>query len=143
MFDMISLRDEFIGAIREIFANEYDTLNSEVEILTNENQKASFPSCVVKIINPITDKRYVDSDDTYNIISLSLNCDLYSKELEDFSLEDSVIMLSQILINGILKKYKNFEVTRNSEVPYRSDTKRITVTFLFDYDNKNKIIYSN
>lgn len=143
MFNQISLRNEFIDDIKEIFGNAYDLLKEEVEVTPKENQEASLPSCVVKILNPITDKRYVDSDNSYNIISLSLNCDLYSKELSDFSLEDSVVILSQILIDGILKKYKSFEVSRNSEVPYRSDTKRITVTFLFDYDNLNKIIYSN
>lgn len=142
-FDEIALRDGYIEDIREIFNKEYNLLGQEVYVDSEFNQEASFPSCVVSILSPTSAERYADSSGTYQYINLSLNCDLYSQKLDNYSLEDSVIKLSQILIKGILEKYSNFIVARNSAVPFRVDTKRRTVTFRFTYDNKNKIIYSN
>lgn len=142
-FDEISIRNEFISHIREIFAKEYDLIGEEVSVVEDENQEATFPCCVVKVLNPISDERYADSDGTYKFINFSLSCDVYSKILDGFSLEDSVIKLKQILIKGFLQKYSNFAVTRDNAVPYRTDTKRRNVTFRCTYDNINKIIYSN
>ena len=142
-FDKIALRDFFIGEIQEIFAKEYDLIETEVETIKSENQEASFPCCVVKILNPVSAERYADSSGTYNYIDLSLDCNIFSNELSNYDLEDSVEKLSQILIKGITKKYSNFVVTRDTEVPFRTDVKRKNVTFRFTYDNVNKIIYSN
>lgn len=142
-FDEIAIRDGFIGDIQEIYNNEYDLIGSEVFVDKEFNQEAGFPSCLVSILEPTSNERYADSSGTYQYINFSLNCDLYSDKLDNFSLEDSVIKLSQILIKGILEKYSNFVVTRNSGVPFRVDVKRRTVTFRCAYDNKNKIIYSN
>lgn len=142
-FNEIELRDSFIKDIQEIYNQAYDVLASEVYVNKRFSQEASFPACVVSILEPTSAERYADSNGTYQFINLSLNCDLYSNELETFSLDDSVIKLSQILIKGILEKYRNFVVTRNSAVPFRTDVFRRNVTFRFTYDHINKIIYSN
>jgi hypothetical protein len=142
-FNEIELRDSFIKDIQEIYNQAYDMLGSEVYVDKRFSQEASFPACVVNILEPTSAERYADSNGTYQFINLSLNCNLYSNELENFSLDDSVIVLSQILIKGILTKYSNFVVTRNSDVPFRSDVFRRNVTFIFTYDHINKIIYSN
>lgn len=142
-FDEIAIRNEFISHIREVFNKEYDLIGDEVYVKEEFNQDASFPSCIVSLIEPTSAEAYADSSGTFNFVNFSLNCDLYSQRIEGFSLEDSIIKLSQILIKGILDKYSNLVVTRNSGVPFRVDTKRRTVTFRCTYDNKNKIIYSN
>lgn len=142
-FDEIAIRNEFIAHIQQVFANEYALIGCEVEVSPRESQNASFPCCLVNLIEPTSAEAYADSDGAFNYINFSLNCDLFSKEIEGFSLDDSIIKLSQILIKGILEKYSNLVVTRNSIVPFRSDTLRRTITFRCTYDNKNKIIYSN
>lgn len=142
-FDEIALRNEFIEAIREGFAEEYDLLKTEVQVDSEEPQEPSFPFCLVSITNPVSDQKYDDSDGSYQIIRFSLECDLYSNALEGFSLNDSVIKLSQLLIKTIITKYPTFVVARNSIVPYRTDVKRRVIDFSCTYDIKNKIIYSN
>jgi hypothetical protein len=142
-FDEIAIRDEFISHIQEVFAKEYDLIGSEVEVAPRESQEATYPCCLVNVINPTSAERYADSGGTYNYINLSINCDLFSNKLDNFSLDDSIIKLSQILIKGVLEKYSNIVVTRNSGVPFRTDVLRRTVTFRFTYDHINKIIYSN
>ena len=142
-FDEIAIRNEFIAHIQEVFAKEYDLIGSEVEVAPRESQEATYPCCLVNLIEPVSAERYSDSDGTFNYINFSLNCDLYSNKINDFSLDDSIIKLSQILIKGILEKYSNLVVTRNNLVPFRTDILRRTVTFRCTYDNKNKIIYSN
>ena len=143
MFDEIAIRNEFISHIKEAFAKEIDLIGCDVEVAPRERQEATFPCCLVNIIEPTSNERYADSDGTFNYVSFSLNCDLFSGEIEGYSLDDSIIKLSQILINGILKKYSNLVITRNSVVPFRTDILRRTITFRCVYDNKNKIIYSN
>ena len=142
-FDEIGLRDSFIADIQEIYNEAYDLIGSEVYVDKKFNQEASFPCTIVNILEPTSAERYADSSGTYQYINLSLNCNIYSNELDNFSLEDSVIKLKQILIKGILTKYSNLIVTRDSDVPFRTDVLRRNVTFRFTYDNINKIIYSN
>ena len=142
-FDEIALRDEFIEVMRENFANYYDLLKTEVYVDSSEPQEASFPCCIVNLVNPVSDQKYDDSNGTFRKIRFSLECDLYSKELDNFKLDDSIIKLSQLLIKIIITKYPTFVVTRNSAVPFRSDVKRRVVDFACTYDIKNKIIYSN
>lgn len=142
-FNEITLRDEFIDTIRSGFDEEHDLLKTEVYVDSEEPQESSFPCCIVSITNPVSDQKYDDSNGSYQIIRFSLECDLYSNQLEGFKLNDSVIKLSQLLIKTIINKYPNFVVTRNSAVPYRTDIKRRVVDFACTYDIKNKIIYSN
>lgn len=142
-FDEIAIRDEFIANIQEVFAKEYDLIKSEVEVAPRESQEATYPCCIVKLLEPTSNEKYADNSSTYNMINFSLNCDIFSNKLEDFTLDDSIITLSQILIEGILEKHKNFVVARNADVPFRSDILRRTVSFRCTYDNINKIIYSN
>lgn len=142
-FNEIAVRNGFMSKITEIFANEYDLLGTEVVVGTSIDQEPSFPCCIVRIVNPVANTAYDDSAGSFRKINFSLECDLYSKELENFSLEDSVIALSQILIQGMIEKYHTFVVTRNMSVPYRTDVKRRVVDFACTYDVENKIIYSN
>lgn len=142
-FDEIALRNEFIEIIREGFTSYYDTLKTEVQVESEEPQETSFPCCIVNISNPVSDQKYDDSEGSFRKIRFSLECDLYSKELDDYKLGDSIIKLSQILIKIIITKYPTFVVTRNSAVPFRSDVKRRVVDFACTYDIENKIIYSN
>ena len=142
-FDEIELRNEFIDKIREGFANYYELLKTEVQVESEEPQQATFPCCLVSIVNPVSEQKYDDSKGSFQIIRFSLECDLYSNELEDYKLGDSIIKLSQILINIVLSNYQNFVVTRNSAVPYRTDVKRRVIDFACTYDTQNKIIYSN
>ena len=142
-FDEIALRYEFIDVIREGFANYYDLLKTEVQVQSEEQQKASYPSCIVNLGNPISDQKYDDSRGSFRKIRFSLECDLYSNELDDFKLGDSIIKLSQLLIKIIITKYPTFVVTRNSAVPFRTEVKRRVVDFACTYDIENKIIYSN
>lgn len=142
-FDEISFRNEFINALKEIFANEYDTLQTEVEVIDNENQESTFPCCVVSVLNPLSNEIYDDSEGTFQKISVSINLDLYSKKLDNFSLSDSIIILSRIALNGLLYKFPNIIVSRNSNAPYRTDVLRRTLTFRMVYDIREKIIYSN
>ena len=60
-FEKIGLRNEFIDVIREGFANYYEILKTEVQVESEEQQEASYPSCIVSIINPISDQKYDDS----------------------------------------------------------------------------------
>lgn len=142
-FDEIAVRNEFMSKISEIFANEYDLIGTEVSIISSIDQEASFPCCVVKIVNPVSNTKYDDSRGSFRKVKFSLECDLYSKELGKYSREDSVILLSQILIKGLINKYHTFVVTRNNSVPYRTDVKRRVVDFSCTYDVETKIIYSN
>ena len=142
-FDEIELRNEFIETIREGFAEYYDLLKTEVQIESEEPQEASFPCCIVNLVNTISDQKYDDSRGSFRKIRFSLECDLYSNELDDFKLGDSIIKLSQLLIKIIITKYPTFVVTRNSAVPFRTDVKRRVVDCACTYDIENKIIYSN
>lgn len=142
-FDEIAIRNEFIEHIQEVFNKQYDIIGSEVEVAPRESQDATFPCCLVNLIEPVSDEKYADSGGTFQFVNFSLNCDLYSNKIDNYSLDDSIIKLSQILISGILDKYSNLIVTRNSDVPFRSDILRRTITFRCTYDSKNKIIYSN
>jgi hypothetical protein len=118
-------------------------LKTEVQVESEEPQEASYPCCIVNLVNPISDQKYDDSKGSFRKIRFSLECDLYSNELDDFKLGDSIIKLSQLLIKIIITKYPTFVVTRNSAVPFRSDVKRRVVDFACTYDIENKIIYSN
>lgn len=142
-FDEIALRNEFVEVMREGFASYYDLLKTEVQVESEEPQEPSFPCCIVNLVNPISDQKYDDSRGSFRKIRFSLECDLYSNELDDFKLGDSIIKLSQLLIKIIITKYPTFVVTRNSAVPFRSDVKRRVVDFACTYDIENKIIYSN
>lgn len=142
-FDEIELRNEFIETIRNGFAEYYDLLGVEVQVESEEPQEASFPCCITRIVSPVSDKKYDDSEGSFKIIRLSLECDLFSDKIADYSATDSVTKLSQMLIQIILSKYHNFVVTRNNAVPFRTDVKRRVVDFACTYDIKNKIIYSN
>lgn len=142
-FDEIALRNEFIEVLREGFASNYELLKSELQISGEFLQEASFPCCLVSIINPISDQKYDDSNGSYQLIRFSLECDLYSNKLENYSLTDSITKLSQLLIKIIISKYPTFVVTRNSIAPFRTDVKRRVIDFACTYDIKNKIIYSN
>ena len=142
-FDEIALRNEFIKVMREGFANYYDLLKTEVQVESEEPQEASYPCCIVNLVNPISDQKYDDSEGSFRKIRFSLECDLYSNELDDFKLGDSIIKLSHLLIKIIITKYHTFVVPRNSAVPFRTDVKRRVVDFACTYDIENKIIYSN
>lgn len=142
-FDEIELRNEFIEIIREGFTSYYDTLKTEVQVKSEEPQEPSFPCCIVNLVNPISDQKYDDDRGSFRKIRFSLECKLSSNELDNFSLEDSIIILSRLLIKIIITKYPTFVVTRNSAVPFRSDVKRRVVDFACTYDIENKIIYSN
>ena len=111
-FDEIELRNEFIETIRNGFAEYYDLLGVEVQVESEEPQEASFPCCITKIVNPISDKRYDDGDNSFNVIRFSLECDLFSDAIDDYSATDSVAKLSQMLINIILSKYKEWQAQR-------------------------------
>ena len=110
-FDEIALRNEFIEVMREGFANYYDLLKTEVKS-SEEPQEASYPCCIVNLVNPISDQKYDDSNGSFRKIRFSLECDLYSNELDDFKLGDSIIKLSQLLIKIIITKYPTFVVTK-------------------------------
>ena len=142
-FDEIELRNEFINTIREGFAEYYDLLGAEVQVESEEPQEATFPCCIAKLVNPISDQKYDNSSGSYQIIRFSLECDLYSNRIADYTATDSITKLSQLLIKIIISKYPTFVVTRNSQVPFRVDIKRRVVDFACTYDIKNKIIYSN
>lgn len=142
-FDEIAFRNEFKSALKDVFADEYETLGTEVQVITNEYQKSTFPCCVVSILNPTSNTRYDDDEGSYHKINFSVNIDLYCKQLNGLTLEDSILKLSQIAINGLLKSYSNLTVTRNNRVPYSTDVFRKTITLRGVYDVKNKIIYSN
>lgn len=142
-FDEIELRNEFLNAIREGFAEYYDLFETEVQVESEEPQEASFPCCLVRLVSPVSDQKYDDSGGSFQIIRFSLECDLFSNALGDYTATDSVTKLSQMLIKIVLSKYHNFVVTRNNQVPFRSDVKRRVVDFACTYDIKNKIIYSN
>jgi hypothetical protein len=118
-------------------------LKTEVQVESEEPQEASYPCCLVSISNPVSDTRYDDSEGSYRIIRFSLECDLFSNELEDFKLGDSIIKLSQLLIQIIITKYPTFVVTRNSTAPFRTNIKRRVIDFACTYDIENKVIYSN
>lgn len=142
-FDQIKIRNEFIDVIKAVFKEEYDTIGSEVDVYSYIPQEASFPCCIVSILNPVSTERYDDSDGSYRFVTFSVDCDLYSKQLDNFDLEDSIIKLSQILIKGLLSSYPNLVVTRNNALPYKTDAFRRAVSFRCVYDNKQNIIYSN
>ena len=142
-FDEIALRNEFIQVMRNGFADYYDLLKTEVQVESEQPQEASFPCCIVRLVNPVSDQKYDDNRGSFRKIRFSLECDLYSNALEDFKLGDSIIKLSLLLIKIIITKYPTFVVTRNSAVPYRTDIKRRVVDFACTYDIENKIIYSN
>ena len=141
-FDELAIRNAFIKDIEEIFADEYATIGTEVIVSASDSQETTFPCCLVNLLNPLSNERYDANDGSFRYVDFSLNCDLYSNALENNTATDSVIRLSQILIKGILTKYGTFVVTRNNDVPFRTDVKRRTVTFRCTYDNENKIIYS-
>lgn len=142
-FDEIELRDEFIDIIRNGFAEIYDVIKTDVYVDSEETQSSSFPCCFVNIISPISNRKYDDDRGTYRMISFSLECDLYTKALDGYSLSDSVIKLSQALIKIVVSKYPNFIVTRATNVPFKTDTKRRIIDFACTYDVEKKIIYSN
>lgn len=142
-FDEIALRDEFISVIRKGFADKFNLLKTNVIVDTSEKQHPTFPSCFVNILNPLSDRRYEDTEGTFNTISLSLQCELFTNELKDFTLDDSIIKLSQILIEIITTNYSNLVITRNTSVPFRTDIKRRVINFSFVYDAINNMIYSN
>lgn len=142
-FDEIELRNEFINTIREGFSKYSEILGSEVQVESEEPQEVSFPCCIVFIENPVSDQKYDDDRGSFRKIRFSLQCDLYSKELKNMKLGDSIAKLSQLLIKIIITKYPNFVVTRNSLVPFRTDVKRRVIDFACTYDIENKIIYSN
>lgn len=142
-FDEIAIRNEFIQVLREGFASYNNILKAEVQVDSEESQETSFPCCIVSITNPVSDQKYDDDRGSFRKIRFSFECDLYSDELEDFRLNDSIVKLSQLLIKIIIEKYPTFVVTRNSIVPYRTDVKRRVVDFACTYDVENKIIYSN
>lgn len=142
-FDVLSIRDTFKNDIQEIFSNAYDTLQNEVDVITFNEQETTYPCCLVDVLNPISAERYNDNDSTFNYIDLSLNCELYSKSLNDYNNKDAVIKLSQILINGLLTKYPTLVVTRNDNAPFRDDVSRRVVSFRCTYDNDKNRVYSN
>lgn len=142
-FDEIALRNEFISVIRKGFAEKINLLGTNVVVDTSEKQQPTFPCCFVNILNPLSDRRYQDTESSFNIITLSLQCELFTNELKEFTLDDSIIKLSQILIEIITNNYSNLVVSRNVAVPFRTDIKRRVVNFSFVYDIVNKNIYSN
>ena len=98
---------------------------------------------IVSVINPTSNTKYVDNESTYNKINLSINCEIVSKKLDNYTLEDSIIILKDILIGGVLQKISTLSVTRDNNVPYRTDAKRRIVTFGCVYDTINNKFYLN
>lgn len=144
IFDELALRNAFIGDIKSIYNKYYDYLKCEVDVIASNSQQPSYPCVVVSLINPRSAERYDDNDGSYRFVDVSLDCEINTKELQDYSLEDSVIVLKQLLQGELTNKYKTLVVTRDSDAPsVIDDTKRRIVTFRFTYDNKNKVIYSN
>ncbi len=142
-FEEIAFRNQFKKCIEEIFAENYDTINSAVEVFTENDQEPTYPCCLISILNPLSADRHSDSDGTYNFIDFTLNCELYSMQLDDYSKKDAIIKLSQILINGILSKFGTFSVTRNQDVPFQSNVARRVVSFAGTLDTNKNIIYNN
>lgn len=143
LFNEIQVRDFFIDFIKEVYNENYDILNTEVSVIPSENQEPSFPSVIVSVINPTSNTKYVDNESTYNKINLSINCEIVSKKLDNYTLEDSIIILKDILIGGVLQKISTLSVTRDNNVPYRTDAKRRIVTFGCVYDTINNKFYLN
>lgn len=142
-FDEIAVRNEMIEVLRQGFADYNDILKTEVQIDSEEPQETSFPCCIVSVINPVSEQKYDDDCGSFRKIRFSLECDLYAKELGNFTLSDSISKLSQTLVKIIIQKYPTFIVTRNASMPYRTDVKRRIIDFSCVYDVEDKIIYSN
>lgn len=144
MFNINEFEEQIISDIQEVFNLAYDELETEVEVSEEEKQEPTFPCVIVDILNPISAERHIDSGGTYNYIDFSINCDIYAQETEELSAKKFVQKLSQILIEGLTKKYNTLVVTRNKAVPSLYDeTKRITTTFRGTLDKIENILYSN
>lgn len=142
MFKTTDFRNMFKQDIENIFADYYDEINTEIQVIYDNEQEMTFPCCYIEILNPISADRYNDGSDNYNYRDFSLSCELYSKDT-DINRKDAVLNYADILINEILKKYTTFSVTQNQPLPYKTDVARRVVRFTGTVDTKNKRLYNN
>ena len=142
-FNEIQVRDFYIDIIKKVFNENYDIINTEVSVIPSEQQEPSFPSVLVSIVNPTSNTRYADNESNYEKLNLSINCEIVSQKLDNYTLEDSILILKDILIGGVLDKISTLSVTRDNNVPYRADAKRRIVTFSTIYDTIDNKYYTN
>lgn len=146
-FHKLDVRDAFKKSLDKIFAdkNIYDELGCEVYIVGRKKKsKPTFPCIFIDFPQNSTARQYSSSTEIQGYTSFTISFDIYSKELKNYTQDDAVARIAEILIDGLQKQYFNLQLTLDQPLPNLDDTiSREQVRFEGVYDNANNQIYSD
>lgn len=145
-FKSLEVKDTFKNVLEDIFIedNVYADLGTEVFIISRrKKEKPTFP-CIYIDTNSSENTRYASSTSIHRMSDFTLIFDIYSKDLENYSQDDAVEKIAEVLTNGIQRKYHCLRQTLNQPLPNLDETvSRWQVRFEGTMDNSNNFIYSN
>lgn len=144
-FKELEVRNAFKYDLYDIFSDVYDELGTEVYIIAGQKkEKTTFPCIYIDITTSSTAERYSSNTEIQHFTDFTITFDIYSKELEKYNQDDAVIKISEILINGLQRKYHSLVLTLNQPLPNLDTTvSRKQVRFEGVMDNKENCIYTD
>ena len=146
-FHKLQVKEAFRISLEDIFGkNEiYDELGTEVYIIArNKKQMPTFPCIFIDFPQNSTSSEYSTSSEIQGYTNFTVSFDIYSKDLKNYTQDDAVERIAEILIDGLQKKYFNLRLTLDQPLPNLDETiSREQVRFEGVYDNAENAIYSN
>lgn len=146
-FHELEVRKAFKHDLEMIFSDYdvYEELGAEVYIIADSKQeKTTFPCIYVDISNSSVNRAYSSNTEIQHFTDFTVAFDIYSKELDNFSQDEAVVRIGEILINGLQRKYHSLTMTLNQWLPnLDSSISRKQIRFEGVMDNKENFIYSD
>lgn len=146
-FHELEVRDAFRKDVEQIFSNREikKQLGASIYVISGtKKEDTTFPCIYVDILLPSVAEEYSSNTEIQHFTNFTISFDIYSKELDKYNQGDAVIAISQILINGIQRKYHSLTMTFNQPLPNLDQTvSRKQVRFRGVMDNKENFIYSD
>lgn len=146
-FHKLDVKDTFKESLEEIFLDEevYNELGTEVYIIgRRQKQLPTYPCIFIDFPQNSVNTRYSSSSEIQGYTNFTISFDIYSKDLNNYTQDDAVEKIAEILIDGLQKKYFNLTLTLDQPLPNLDETiSREQVRFEGVYDNSNNSIYSD
>ena len=144
MFKELEIKNVFKSDLESLFASTevYDLLGSEVFIYSNiKKEYTSFPCIQIRILNNSTATKYSTASNIESFTDFTLEIDIFSQDLEDFNSNDSVIKISELVIEKLQSKYKMSIIMNQNQPNLNTDTYRRILRMNGRYDNSENRIY--
>lgn len=145
-FSELYVKDTFVKEIQSIFESEniVNELGFSVMVYSEFDDKVSnlVLPCILVSINDVSTNTSASSfDNTQYATDFTIECDVYSRDMTDYSRETAVLSIGDVLNHTLTGKYKNFRVSSVPLPNIDTNIARRLYRFMGTLDNKHNYLY--